>query len=645
MPAINLSPLTAEQESLDRRRKMAEAMQQQAILPIEMPNVPGAKVSHLQGFAKLLQGYIAGKNLEKAEEEKKQYEADTMGDLAKIYRNINEYETIPGTPAVPAQTTDVIEPNIANQNLQAVAARQMTRDPNAPISPFERQIGKDERAQIGQLPLESTQTRVTPAVAAVPDRKVPLLSFDSFNDPNFMKTGAGRMMLAQALMQRQAQQQAKAEKALEIKSRNPEEELYRTVDGKVEIVSPAKSKAISPKWEKFSKYDTNGQEIIGLIDKNAADPFATFIQGAKKPEDLVSVDTTNEQGQAVTRYFNKSDPLLKSGVPKPFVGILGDLQAAGVLPTNWKENPAIVDLVNTSFINKAGGITPKNVFDFKLALADLNIKRASLADQGINANVAIPAAPAASSGVLNPIQNANQPAVSLPVVNPNQKGNAKYTSLNAVSPAQAASAPPPTEIPPASGLSPRDMREIEKQKLLSANKDMTETQSNAALFGGSMAQANATMMDLEKSGTVKNAVIPAMMQSLVGLVPLGVGEKVADQIETIARLDPTSLVGPDQNQQRLAQAQLAFAMAWLRKTSGAAFGASEVSNTIKEFFPMIGEGDKVIKQKREARERAIDGMRLGTTKEGQAYIDKYMGGQPKTSLGSGADPLGLRGGK
>jgi hypothetical protein len=316
----------------------------------------------------------------------------------------------------------------------------MTRDPNAPISPFERQIGEDERAQISQLPMESTQTKVMPAVAGTPDRQVPLLSPELLSDPNFMKTSSGRMMLAQALMQQQAQQQAKAEKALEIKSRNPDEELYRTVDGKVEIVSPAKPKAISPKWEKFSKYDTNGQEIIGLIDKNAADPFATFIQGAKKPEDLVAVNTTNEQGEAVTRYFNKSDPLLKSGVPKPFVGILGDLQAAGVLPTNWKENPAIVDLVNTSFINKAGGITPKNVFDFKLALADLNIKRASLADQGINANVAIPAAPAASSGVLNPIQNANQPAVNLPVVNTNQKENAKYTSLNAVSPAQAASA-------------------------------------------------------------------------------------------------------------------------------------------------------------------------------------------------------------
>jgi len=647
MPTINLSPLTAEQAAIQRRQKMAEALQQQAQQPLEMPTMAGVQISPLAGLAKVLQGYMGGRAEQQALAEQKQYEADTLSDMAKIYRNINEYETIPGTPAVPEQTTTLVEPNIANQNLVTVAERQAAqkaRNPNEPFSPFERQIGIDERAQISQLPLESTQQTVTPAVAAVPERKVPLLSFDSINDPNLMKGSAGRMMLAQALIQRQAQEQAKAEKALEIKSRNPEEELYRTVDGKIQVVSPATTKAISPKWEKFSKYDTNGQEIIGLIDKNAANPFATFIQGAKKPEDLVSVDTTNEQGQAVTRYFNKSDPLLKSGVPKPFVGILGDLQAAGVLPTNWKENPAIVDLINTSFINKAGGITSKNVFDFKIALADLGIKKASLADQGINANVAIPAAPTVSSGVLSPIQNPNQPALALPVVNPAQKRNAPYTPLNAVRPAPPAPAAP-AEISPVSGLSPRDMREVEKQKLLSANKDMTETQSNAALFGGSMAQANATMMDLEKSGTVKNAVIPAMMQSLVGLVPLGVGEKVADQIETIARLDPTSLVGPDANQQRLAQAQIAFATSWLRKTSGAAFGASEVSNTIKEFFPMIGEGDKVIKQKREARERAIDGMRLGTTKEGQAYIDKYMGGQPKTSLGGGADPLGLRGGK
>jgi hypothetical protein len=283
MQAINLSPLTAEQESLDRRRKMAEAMQQQAILPIEMPTVPGAKVSPYQGFAKLLQGYIAGKNLEKAEQEKKQYEADTMGDFAKILRNTGKYETIAGTPAVPEQTTDVIEPNIANQNLQAVAARQMARDPNAAVSPFEKQIGEDERAQISQLPLESTQQIVTPAVAGTPDRQVPLLSPELLSDPNFMKTSSGRMMLAQALMQQQAQQQAKAEKALEIRSRDPDQELYRTVDGKIEIVSPSKPKAILPKWEKSSKFDDDGKEIMGWVNTNASDIPASFVQGAVKP--------------------------------------------------------------------------------------------------------------------------------------------------------------------------------------------------------------------------------------------------------------------------------------------------------------------------------------------------------------------------
>ena len=115
MPTINLSPLTSEQESLDRRRKMAEAMQQQAILPIEMPNVPGAQVSHLQGFAKLLQGYIAGKNLERAEEEKKQYEADTMSDFAKIYGLAGRTETVPGAVTTAAVPSAPIPENIAQQ--------------------------------------------------------------------------------------------------------------------------------------------------------------------------------------------------------------------------------------------------------------------------------------------------------------------------------------------------------------------------------------------------------------------------------------------------------------------------------------------------------------------------------------------------
>ena len=344
MPAINLSPLTAEQESLDRRRKMAEAMQQQAILPIEMPNVPGAKVSHLQGFAKLLQGYIAGKNLEKAEQEKKQYEADTMGDLAKILRNTGKYETIPGTPAVPAQTTDVIEPNIANQNLQAVAARQMTRDPNAPISPFERQIGEDERAQISQLPMESTQTKVMPAVAGTPDRQVPLLSPELLSDPNFMKTSSGRMMLAQALMQQQAQQQAEA---------------LRKQEAERAIV-------------KFGPEDTAGTIVNGK--------FVPIVTGKPKIEYTKVEMRDPVTGQPITKYVDKTKLGELGNILSPYTGMIADLMQAQDLPAVIKNNPEALRLIG-GFLGKQGGDV--TAADFAKVMIGLDETNARLRNESI----------------------------------------------------------------------------------------------------------------------------------------------------------------------------------------------------------------------------------------------------------------------
>jgi hypothetical protein len=163
---------------------------------------------------------------------------------------------------------------------------------------------------------------------------------------------------------------------------------------------------------------------------------------------------------------------------------------------------------------------------------------------------------------------------------------------------------------------------------------MTDTQHNAAMFGGAMAQAQNTIQQIERSGTNKSvAVVPGLLTGLVNMVPFGAGEGFANAIDATFRADPTRLLGPDVEQQRLAQAQLAFATAYLRKTSGAAFGASEVANTIKEFFPLRGEPDAVVKQKAASRERVVKGMALGTTAEGRKYIEEAAGSN---------DPLGIR---
>ena len=180
-----------------------------------------------------------------------------------------------------------------------------------------------------------------------------------------------------------------------------------------------------------------------------------------------------------------------------------------------------------------------------------------------------------------------------------------------------------------------------RTQLIGKTPAMTETQSNAATFGGAMMQAQNTIAQLEKTGTVKNAVVPGLLTGLAKLVPLGVGENLGNVIESTFNADPTGLIGPNADQQRLAQAQLSFSIAYLRKTSGAAFGAKEVSNTIQEYFPVIGDSDKVIAQKAAARKRAIDGMRISTNAEGKKYIDSFKDGENAPVGSNPNDPLNL----
>jgi hypothetical protein len=157
------------------------------------------------------------------------------------------------------------------------------RDPNAAINPFERQIGVNERAQIAQLPGETVEQRVTPAVPAM--QGSPMLSPDLLsgnNANNYIKTGAGKMALAQLLMQQQAQQQAAAQRqqeaALAYHNVSPGGALVQ--GGKAVYTNP---KEVLPKWEKSSIYE-NGQEVTGWVNTNAPDIPGSFVKGATKPE-------------------------------------------------------------------------------------------------------------------------------------------------------------------------------------------------------------------------------------------------------------------------------------------------------------------------------------------------------------------------
>lgn len=73
-----------------------------------------------------------------------------------------------------------------------------------------------------------------------------------------------------------------------------------------------------------------------------------------------------------------------------------------------------------------------------------------------------------------------------------------------------------------------------------------------------------------------------------------------------------------------------FALALLRRESGAAISASEREEVARTYFPQPGDGPQTVRQKAEARRSVIEGMRRAS---GGAYDLMFAGGQQR---GSGA---------
>jgi hypothetical protein len=110
-------------------------------------------------------------------------------------------------------------------------------------------------------------------------------------DATFTQTSEGRRMLAQALVQQQAQQQAEAVKKREAEQAivkfGPEDTAGRIVNG---VFKPIVQGVKQPKWEKSSQFDANGQEITGWVNTNAPNIPASFVKGAVKPANTLDAE-------------------------------------------------------------------------------------------------------------------------------------------------------------------------------------------------------------------------------------------------------------------------------------------------------------------------------------------------------------------
>ena len=100
--------------------------------------------------------------------------------------------------------------------------------------------------------------------------------------------------------------------------------------------------------------------LLDETDPRFAEGFAT-----KGPE-YVSITEVNPQGQTVVRQVKKDDAILKTGVVKPLEGFFGQLQALGVPIGDWRNNPALAEMVNRYFVKGVGGSDVESVAGYDL---------------------------------------------------------------------------------------------------------------------------------------------------------------------------------------------------------------------------------------------------------------------------------------
>jgi hypothetical protein len=228
MPDINLTPYTSQLEAIQQRKKMAELLSQQALQPIDMPQVAGARVSPYAGLAKMLQAYSGRKMREGAQAEQKtladQYRTDTSADFSSLLRGLTPTAAVPEGPST-------FTPNVSEMDM--AQNPRMVMQPETDYEGGIIEAGQPGAGYFGVTP-------GTPAIPASGGRLTP----EGFAA---MKTPAGQQQYMAQLL--------------------------------------AQNKPREPKWELKEIKTADGGVKTMLLDMNAPNPMSTATeqgrQGAK----------------------------------------------------------------------------------------------------------------------------------------------------------------------------------------------------------------------------------------------------------------------------------------------------------------------------------------------------------------------------
>jgi hypothetical protein len=137
------------------------------------------------------------------------------------------------------------------------------------------------------------------------------------------------------------------------------------------------------------------------------------------------------------------------------------------------------------------------------------------------------------------------------------------------------------------------------------NKAPTAEQWKVAGFAARMADSNAILSNLEGHGTSRGTQLQ------------------------MGKFFPSEFM--DEDTKKLDQAQRNFINATLRRESGAAISPEEFKNAQMQYFPMPGDSQEVLAQKRQNRERVIGSFQL----EGGSAFNQITSANPIVTPAAG----------
>lgn len=130
---------------------------------------------------------------------------------------------------------------------------------------------------------------------------------------------------------------------------------------------------------------------------------------------------------------------------------------------------------------------------------------------------------------------------------------------------------------------------------------LTEGQAKAFMFGNRALEADRIISGMvDKNGEPTYSPMAINAKESASNVPL-----VGGALGYVAN----KAIG--ENEQKVEQAQRDFINAVLRQESGAVIADAEFNNARKQYFPQPGDSKAVIEQKRQNRQRAIEGFKVG----------------------------------